>query len=154
MKNILLAIADSIPSESKWKEVLKIAQSSKVSLTILRIITDTTPLLNAVDAALEKNHGVKFPKQELNYYKNQQKQLQDFIDRQDTSQFQLIKITGLIKVGEIVDTILAEEQTGKYDLLILGKTPTTFLRNRFMGSISKKVQNKSQTPVFLVPSIG
>ena len=78
MKNILLAIADSIPSESKWKEVLKIIQSSKVSLTIMRIITDTTPLLNAVDSALERNYGVKFSKQELTYYKNQEKQLQDF----------------------------------------------------------------------------
>lgn len=152
MKNILVAIADSTPSEKKWQEVLSIAQSSKASLTIMRIIMDTTPLLNAVDAALKRNHGVKFPKQELTYYKNQEKKLQDFIDRQGNKQFESIKITGLIKVGEVVDTILAEEQTGKYDLLILGKKPTTFWGNRLMGSIAKKVQNQSQTPVLLVPS--
>jgi len=151
MKNILITIADSIPSENKWKEVLSIAQSSKASLTIMHVMADTTSLLNAVDRTLERNHGIKFPKQELSYYKKQEKQLQDFIDNQDTIQFQPIKITGLVKIGEVIDTILAEEQTGKYDLLILGTAPKKFLWNRIMGSVSKTVMNKSQTPVFLVP---
>jgi len=106
MKNILLAIADSTPSENKWKEVLSIAQPSKASLTIMHVMVDTTPLLNAVDGALERNHGIK----------------------------------------------LAEEQTGKYDLLVLGRTPTKSLWSRIIGSVSKRVMKKSHTPVFLVPS--
>ena len=152
MKNILFAIADLIPSEHKWREVCRIAQSSKAPLTIMHVMADTTRLLNAVDGALERNHGIKFPKREQDYYKKAESRLQDFIDGQDTKQFQLIKITGLVKVGEVVDTILAEEQTGKYDLLVLGRTPTKSLWSRIIGSVSKTVMKKSHTPVFLVPS--
>lgn len=152
MKNILFAIADSIPSEDKWKQINRIAQFSKVSLTIIHVMEDTTALLNAVDGALERNHGIKFPKQEWKHYKNEEKRLQDFIDKKSNQLYPSTNIIGLVKVGKVVDTILSEEQTGKYDLLVLGNTPINSMCARILGSVSKTVMNKSLTPVFLVPS--
>ena len=150
MKNILWATSNLIPSENKWNHILSIAQSSNASLTIMHVMADTTPLLYAVDGALERNHGIKFPKQQQEYHKQAERRLQDFIDKHKPKAYQSIKITGLVKVGDVVDTIFSEEQTGKYDLLILGASPTNSLVARIFGSVSMRVKNKSLTPVDLV----
>jgi len=81
MKNILFATSNLIPSENKWNYVLSITQSSKASLTIMHVMGATTPLLNAVDGALERNHGIEFPKRKEEYHKQEEKRLQDFIDK-------------------------------------------------------------------------
>lgn len=150
MKNILFTTSDLIPAENKWNYVLRMAQSSKASLTIMHVMVDTAPLLNAVDGALERNHGIKFPKQQQEYHKQEERRLQDFIDKHKPKAYQSIKITGLVKVGDVVDTIFSEEQTGKYNLLVLGAPPTNSLVARIFGSVFMRVKNKSLTPVDLV----
>ncbi len=151
MKNILFATSNLIPSENKWNYVLSITQSSKASLTIMHVMGATTPLLNAVDGALERNHGIEFPKRKEEYHKQEEKRLQDFIDKHKPKdkEYQLINIVGLVKVGKVVDTILSEERKGKYDLLILGTKPVNSLIARILGSVSMMVKNKSLTPVYL-----
>lgn len=147
MKNILWTTSNLIPSENKWNHILSIVQSSNASLTIMHVMADTTPLLYAVDGALERNHGIKFPKRKQEYHKQAERRLQDFIDKHKPKAYQSVKITGLVKVGNVIDAILSEEQTGKYDLLILGAPPTNSLIARIFGSVFMKVKNKSLTPV-------
>lgn len=154
MKNILFATAHSAFSKNTWKYVLRLAQHFGATVTLLHVFEEPSPIF-AGDGIMEEFANGNMDKFKAEQHKREVEKLRAFA-QDKPKQYHSVITKGLVRidVGGIANTILKEEQTGKYDLLVLGTATKAKLINRILGSVSKSIVNESNTPVFLVPPSG
>ena len=57
----------------------------------------------------------------------------------------------LVRVGHAVEEILNAAEEEESDIIILGSHGKGFLKQTFLGSVSRAVLDRSRRPVFIVP---
>ncbi len=63
-----------------------------------------------------------------------------------------MKVTPLLLQGPVTDTILAEAERLKIDLILVGSHGHRALRHMLVGSISEGILRKAEVPVMIVPA--
>lgn len=149
MKKILFPIAYSKFSENTWKYVLRLAQYFEAAVTVMHVYEDNN-LITGGDGVMEEFYDNSKNAGRQEQYLKEVERIQKFVGNKP-KQYHTVKVETLIKIGGISNSILAEEQSGGYDLVVLGTTTTKAFPERILGSVSRNVMNQSETPIFLVP---
>lgn len=70
---------------------------------------------------------------------------------QKRKEYEQIKVTTLSEVGYAAPLIVSEAKRTKADLIVMGTTGATGLKEIFLGSITADVINSSNTPLLAIP---
>ncbi len=140
MKNILVPIDFSSASLNAAKYAVSLAQPFNATVTLLNVVMP--PILKD-DSLLA---FVMVTQAEIVTSHNEL-MLQE-IDK--LSQLQSIKITGLVKEGNPVDTIMEIAEKGNADLVVMGRKGKGDSQSMF-GSTITSIIKKGIIPVFAIP---
>ncbi len=79
-------------------------------------------------------------------------QLKKFCDAVDPNRTCIELVSDiLVRVGEPVEEILSAAEEEGFNLIVVGHCGKGFLKNAVMGSVSRKVVERSSRPVIVVP---
>ncbi len=153
VKNILYATDLSKNSAYAFYYAIDLAQRRDAKITILHVVEPLRPVVRFYGGTLAD---------ETKYYDHEKrvdlelikKRLQEVCGRVDermgTSCLQLVSNI-LVRVGHPVEEILRTGEEEQCDLFILGTHGKGFLRQTFLGSVSRMVLDRSRKPVLIVP---
>ncbi len=152
IKKILYASDLSKNSAYAFYYAIDLAQRRGAKITILHVVEALRPMI--------RFHSTK--REELEYYEAEKsadlelikKRLEDICKRVDeqigTSAVQLVSHI-LVRVGHPVEEILKAGDEEQCDLFILGTHGKGFLKQTFLGSVSRMVLDRSRKPVLIIP---
>ena len=152
IKKILYATDLSKNSAYAFYYAIDLAQRREAKIIILHVVEALRPMI--------RFHSTK--QEELHYYEAEKsadlelikKRLEDIcrkVDQQTgTSCVQLVS-NKLVRVGHPVEEILRAAEEEQCDLFILGTHGKGFLKQTFLGSVSRMVLDRARKPVFVIP---
>ena len=162
MKNILVPIDFSDVTQKIIQQAIQIASSLKADVRLIHVTTPSSSRVKLhseiiTPAALDGMEGQYFAPirhdiirdQIATQFKEEHSKLikfrQQFVDKK-------IKTLALLIEGEIVESIIAEAQKIKADIIILGSHGHSSIYKAFLGSVTNGVLKKPTCPVLIVPA--
>jgi nucleotide-binding universal stress UspA family protein len=151
IKKILYATDLSKNSAYAFYYAIDVAQKFDARIVILHAIEPLRPIVRFYGTLDEES---KYYQHEKNIDTELIKsRLQDFCQNVEKSGTRCVELVSniLVPVGHSVEEILnAADQEG-CDLIVLGSHGKGFLKQTFLGSVSRSVLDRSRKPVFVIP---
>ncbi len=151
IKKILYATDLSKNSAYAFLYATDIAQRHDAKIVILHAI-EPLPSIVRFYGSLEE---------ETRYYEHEKtvdtelikKRLQDFCQKVDKQIGPCVELVSniLVHVGHPVEEILNASEEEECDAIVLGSHGKGFLKQTFLGSVSRSVLDRTRKPVFIVP---
>jgi nucleotide-binding universal stress UspA family protein len=140
-RSILVAIDGSEHAGRALAEAGDLAQISNAKLTVMACVPDPSALVLGAYAP-----GIDYEALAQETEREYLKLLDDAIDALPAG----LPATKLLARGRAADGILAELDTGRYDLIAMGSRGRGGVRSVLLGSVSHQVLNASPAAVLIV----
>ena len=142
MKKILVPCDFSEPANNAFRQATDIAVQSDGVVHLLHVVEP--PIMN--DTLLMPT--LYFEEEEMKEHKNKaERMFRDMINR---NKLQHIKSEFAVQVGSIADTIQEYIKGHEIDMVVMGSTGASGLKEYFIGSNAEKVVRHSLVPVLIV----
>ena len=140
-KKILVGVDWSEASLKAAKKAAEVASSAKAELTLITVVPPPTAFLGELmtPEIIDTAPLVESSRERL------RKLAEDL-----ASKYELVSISTDVIVGEPSDVIVDYAVEGGYDLIVLGKRKLSSLERFILGSITKKVVEKSPIDVLII----
>ncbi len=154
IKNLLFPTDMSDTSNYAFGYAASLANRYDASITLLHVLKDERPtsesLVTSVLGASKWQEILDQKKTEV--VENLRSRIERFCDqtREELSSCPFLMEEVIIKIGNPVDEILAEIDRKHYDVIIMGAHGHGAIGGAVMGSISRRVVRRSETPVLVV----
>jgi nucleotide-binding universal stress UspA family protein len=152
IKKILYATDLTKNSAYAFYYAIDLAQRRDAKIVILHVVEPLPPIVKFYGSLEEEK---KYYQQEktadLNLIKKRLENICRKVDQQTgTSCVQLVSNI-LVRVGHPVEEILRGAEEEQCDLFILGTHGKGFLKQTFLGSVSRMVLDRARKPVLIIP---
>jgi nucleotide-binding universal stress UspA family protein len=146
---ILFTTDFSNASENAYVYALKLAEKLKASITVVHVYevlqfhtwVEESMNMREVNDNITLGEFERF-KEEIEILKRIAKE----------NQLDTIEVNYSLKESDyVVDAVLTEAEENQADLIVLGTTGATGLKEIFFGSVASKVMERATCPVFVVP---
>ena len=152
IKKILYATDLSKNSAYAFFHAVDLAKKHDATIVILHALEPLPPIVRFYGSLGE----------ETKYYQQEKsvdtelirKRLQDFchkLDRQVGTACVALVSKILVRVGHAVEEILNASEEEGCDVIVMGTHGKGFLKQTFLGSVSRSVLDRTRKPVFIVP---
>lgn len=151
IRKILYATDLSENSAYAFLYATDIAQRHGAKIVILHAIEPLPPIVRFY-GSLEEETG---------YYRHEKtadtelikKRIQDFCQKVDKEIRACVELVSniLVPVGHPVEEILNAAKEEECEVIILGSHGKGFLKQTFLGSVSRSVLDRTRKPVFIIP---
>lgn len=142
MKTILFPTDFSQCASNAMTHALELASRQGAELIVLHVVFPNEGVDNNVYNAFWTD----------DYLAQREKGLKDWIRRkQRKPEFKNVKVIPMTQIGFPVASISELAETNKVDLIVMGTTGATGMRDVLLGSVAAGVMGKSPTPVLVVP---
>jgi nucleotide-binding universal stress UspA family protein len=151
IRKILYATDLSKNSEYAFLHAIDIAQTHGAKIVIIHAIEPLPPIVRFYGSLDE----------ESKYYQHEKNidtqlitnRIQDFcqtVDKQIHACLELVSNI-LVRVGHPIEEILNASEEEGCDVIVLGSHGKGFLKQTFLGSVSRSVLDRTRKPVFIIP---
>jgi nucleotide-binding universal stress UspA family protein len=151
IKKILYATDLSKNSAYAFLYATDIAQRHDARIVILHAIEPLPPIVRFYGSLEEESKYYQHEKSiDTELIKNR---LQDFCQKVDKEIRACVGLVSkiLVRVGHPVEEILNASEEEGCDAIVLGSHGKGFLKQTFLGSVSRSVLDRTRKPVFIVP---
>jgi nucleotide-binding universal stress UspA family protein len=151
IKKILYATDLSKNSAYAFLYATDIAQRHDARIVILHAIEPLPPIVRFYGSLEEESKYYQHEKSiDTELIKNR---LQDFCQKVDKEIRACLELVSkiLVRVGHPVEEILNASEEEGCDAIVLGSHGKGFLKQTFLGSVSRSVLDRTRKPVFIVP---
>jgi nucleotide-binding universal stress UspA family protein len=151
IKKILYATDLSKNSAYAFLYATDIAQKYDATIVILHAVEPLPPIVRFYGSLEEESKYYQHEKSiDTELIKNR---LQDFCQKVDKEIRACVELVSniLVRVGHPVEEILNASEEEGCDAIVLGSHGKGFLKQAFLGSVSRSVLDRSRKPVFIVP---
>lgn len=147
MKNILFPTDLSPAAEKAFIYALHLADKLDAMLTTLHIYAKPE-----VKGVLPHTLGEFYDSYDLEEFKNYKDAIPPLRDLQEAHSFSHVKVAHLLKPGsKVVPAILQAAKEENADMIIMGTTGASGLKEIFLGSIAGEVLENADCPVLAIP---
>jgi nucleotide-binding universal stress UspA family protein len=153
IKRILYATDLSKNSAYAAYYAIGLAQTNNAKITVLHVVEPLPALVRFYGGTLadETRYYDRIKSTDLGLIK---KRLQDICERIDKELgFSCVQLVSdiLVEVGHPVEEILRVGNEAQCDVFVLGTHGKGFLKNTFLGSVSRMVLDRTRKPVLVIP---
>jgi nucleotide-binding universal stress UspA family protein len=151
IRKILYATDLSENSAYAFLYATDIAQRHGAKIVILHAIEPLPPIVRFYGSLEEESKYYQHEKSvDTELIKNH---LQDFCQKVDKQICACVELVSniLVRVGNPVEEILNASEEEGCDAIVLGSHGKGFLKQTFLGSVSRSVLDRTRKPVFIVP---
>lgn len=146
---VLFCYDGSEPSERALEMGGKLLQALKLKATVLYVVPEVDERFRHYERLFEEEL-----KEIERLFGGEGEELQLVNRAREVLNRQGVKAERKVRSGDPAEEILAEVASGGYDLVILGSHGRSALAERFLGSVSKKVSERSPASVLIVKGPG
>ena len=154
IKHLLFPTDLSDSSNHAFNYAASIANRYDASITLLHVLKDERPTSeNLVTSVIGESKWKEiFDRRKTEVVENLRSRIEKFCDvvREELSSCPFLMEEVIIKIGNPVDKILAEIDRKNYDIVIMGAHGHGAIGGAVMGSVSRRVVRRSETPVLVV----
>ena len=154
IKNLLFPTDLSDSSNHAFSYAASIANRYDASIILLHVLKDERPTSeNLVTNVIGESKWKEILDQrKTEVVEKLRSRIQRFCDeaREEMSSCPFLMEEVIIKIGNPVDEILAEIERKDYDIVIMGAHGHGAIGGAVMGSVSRRVVRRSETPVLVV----
>ncbi|MBS7788278.1 universal stress protein [Flavobacterium sp. CYK-55] len=147
MKRILFPTDFSQNSLNAFVYALKLAHSLKAEIVTLHTYDYPQPDYMGAPIFLPDIYQVT-DLAEFENYKGHIPMLRELAEQQ---RLENVQVSHVLEYGELVPTISALHQKEPFDYIVMGTKGATGWAETFLGSVTRRVINDAQVPVFVVP---
>jgi nucleotide-binding universal stress UspA family protein len=140
--NILVAYDGSPTSRSALKQAYELAQAEDADVTVVTVAPSVAPLAAMAPVSVE---GLRA---ELDRWAQRQ------LDEAEAAAPGGLSIRAVERKGHVGDEIVAEIESGDYDLVVLGSRGHGRLATEILGSVNNHVHYHSNVPTLTVDTAG
>ena len=154
IKKILHPTDRSKSSNHAFNYAARLANRFDATITVFHVLDDTSPRSDSLVANLigEKKWQDVLDRNKAEILENIRLDLVSFCERTRTEMsacpFLVERI--VVKLGNPVDEIMREVGSSNYDMVIMGARGQGVLAGAVMGSVSRRIVRRSETPVLVV----
>lgn len=142
---VLFCYDGSEPSERALEIGGKLLQALKLKATVLYVVPEVDERFRHYERLFEEEL-----KEIEQLFGGEGEELQLVNQAREVLSRQGVETERKVRSGDPVEEILAEVASGGYDLVILGSHGRSALPERFLGSVSRKVSERSPASVLIV----
>ncbi len=154
IKQILHPTDRSDSSNFAFSYAASLANRYDATITVFHVLEDTIPRSESMVANLigEKRWTDILDRNKADVIENLRLELQNFCEqtRNEMRSCPFLVDRIIVKVGNPVNEIMREVENNKYDMIIMGARGQGVLAGAVMGSVSRRVVRRSETPVLVV----
>ena len=151
IRKILYATDLTKNSAYAFYYAIDVAKRRDAKITILHVVEPLPPLARfygSLDEEKEVYHREKTA--DLDLIRKRLEEICQRVEKGGTACLMLVSEI-LVRVGHPVEEILKAAEEKECDVLILGSHGKGFLKQTFLGSVSRKVLDRCRKPVFIIP---
>lgn len=153
IKKILYATDLSASASHAFGYAIRIALNENAKISIINVcekLTNNTNIkMRSNDFATAKNRLTEIIRSKLDQYFDKEKS-DDEKEQSDECQFSKFIENVYITSGMPVESIIAQAETGGYDLIVMGTHGHGFLYSALIGSTAQKMVQQSKIPALVV----
>jgi len=151
IKKILYATDLSKNSAYAFYYAVDMARKRGAKIVILHAVEPLPPIVRFYGSLHEESKYYEQEKKvDTQLIKNRIRDFCQKVDQQIGACVQLVSDI-LVPVGHPVEEILNASEEKECDLIILGTHGKGFLKQTFLGSVSRSVLDRTRKPIFVVP---
>jgi nucleotide-binding universal stress UspA family protein len=147
IERILYATDLSKNSLYAFGYAVHIARQCEASITVLHVVEPVAP--GGLGHWVKENVEEEERSHSIDAIRDQLEQFCEIMDKDRTCIEFVSNI--LVRVGEPVETIIGISEEEGSDILVLGTHAKGRLKNALLGSVSRKVLDRSSKPVVVIP---
>lgn len=141
-RNILVAYDGSPTSRNALTQAYELAQAEDAAVTVVTVAPTVAPLVALAPASIE---GLR---SELDRWARTK------LDEAEAAAPAGLTVRAIERTGHVGDEIVAEIESGDYDLVVLGSRGHGRLTTEILGSVNNHVHYHSNVPTLTVDQAG
>ncbi len=154
IKQILHPTDRSESSNFAFSYAASLANSYDATITVFHVLEDTIPRSESLVANLigENRWMEIIDRNKAEVVENLRMGLENFCEqtRNEMRSCPFLVDRIIVKVGNPVNEIMGEVEKNEYDMIIMGARGQGVLAGAVMGSVSRRIVRRSETPVLVV----